>query len=92
MMRRGKRENICNALPAVRLTDMEVLLIFNVSGLRFVGSVLDAARIKDSCAASNTSVIAKSITRETSILWKRHRNDAAHKHLAPVPFSSFSFL
>lgn len=50
-----------------RLRVKEVLLIFNVSGLRFVGSVLDAARFKDSWAASNTSVIARSITVDMSI-------------------------
>lgn len=47
-MRSEKHENICNVLPAFRLRVEEVLLIFSVSGLRLVGSVLDAARFKDS--------------------------------------------
>ena len=48
MMRKEKHKNICNVLPAFRFTVKEVLLIFKVSGLRFMGSVLDAARFKDS--------------------------------------------
>ena len=47
-VRSEKHEFICNAPPVVRLRVKAVLLKFSVSGLIFVGRVLDATRFKDS--------------------------------------------